>query len=62
MQIERWTEMIVADLTRRGLPHVEPLVRALARSTAALRAADWNDDAGGSRDEGSPVARRPTAP
>ena len=39
------------DGERRGLPALRPLLEALARSTAALRAADWNIDAAGTFDE-----------
>jgi hypothetical protein len=33
------------DAERRGLPELRPLLEALSRSTALLRAADWNQDA-----------------
>ncbi len=36
----------VADALRRGLPQLEPLLRSLEDSTAALRRADWNDSVG----------------
>ena len=41
--LQAWLEEAVADAARRGLPELEPLLRSLARSTAALRAAAWND-------------------
>ena len=47
MTIEAWLESATADAERRGLPELRALLEALARSTAALRAADWNDDATG---------------
>jgi len=51
MTIKTWLECAVQDAERRGLPALKPLLDGLARSTAALRLADWNDD-----------ASRPTAP
>jgi hypothetical protein len=38
--IDAWLAAARADAERRGLPELEPLLEALARSTAALRAAD----------------------
>jgi hypothetical protein len=38
--IDAWLEAARADAERRGLPELKPLLEALARSTAALRAAD----------------------
>lgn len=35
-----WLEAACADADRRGLGELKPLLEALARSTAALRAAD----------------------
>ena len=49
MTIESWLQAAVADAERRGLPGLKPLLEALARSTQALRAADFNDDASGKR-------------
>jgi hypothetical protein len=43
--IARWLAAAEADADRRGLPALKPLLQGLAVSTAALRAADWNDDA-----------------
>jgi hypothetical protein len=51
MTIEVWLENAVRDAERRGLPALRPLLEALARSTTALRAADWNRDAAGPFDE-----------
>lgn len=45
MTIKTWLELAVQDADRRGLPALRPLLEGLARSTAALRLADWNDDA-----------------
>jgi hypothetical protein len=40
--VEAWLADAVADVERRGLPELKPLLEALAPSTTALRAADWN--------------------
>ena len=45
MKIEQWLEDGKSDAHRRKLPELAELLEGLARSTAALRAADWNDDA-----------------
>jgi hypothetical protein len=45
MTIEQWLEDGKSDAYRRKLPELADLLEALARATAALRAADWNDDA-----------------
>ena len=47
MTIKLWLEHAIHDADRRGLAGLKPLLEALARSTAALRMADWNDDATG---------------
>jgi hypothetical protein len=49
MTIESWLQAAIADAERRGLPELKPLLDALARSTRALRAADFNDEASGHR-------------
>jgi hypothetical protein len=41
--LEAWLAAAVEDARRRGIPQLEPLLRSLAQSTAALRAADWHD-------------------
>jgi hypothetical protein len=46
MTLEQWIEDGKSDAYRRKLPELADLLDGLARSTAALRAADWNDDAG----------------
>jgi hypothetical protein len=43
--IARWLAAAEADAEQRGLPELKPLLQGLATSTAALRAADWNDEA-----------------
>lgn len=40
-----WLEAAAADAARRGLVQLRPVLEALARAGAELRAADWNDDA-----------------
>jgi hypothetical protein len=47
MTIDSWLQAAIADAERRGLPELKPILEALARSTRALRAADFNDDAAG---------------
>lgn len=47
MTIKTWLEASSQDAERRGLPVIKPLLEALARATATLRAADWNFDATG---------------
>lgn len=49
MTIESWLQAAIADAERRGLPELKPILEALARSTQALRAADFNDHAAGSQ-------------
>lgn len=53
MTLEQWLEDGKSDAYRRKLPELADLLDGLARATAALRAADWNDDAGG--DSHAPV-------
>ena len=40
MTVESWLEAALADAERRRLPELKPLLEALARATAALRAAN----------------------
>jgi hypothetical protein len=47
MTIDAWLSAAIADAERRGLPELKPILEALARATAALRAADFNDHANG---------------
>jgi len=47
MTIEDWLRAALDDAERRGLPALKPILETLARATAALRAADFNDDATG---------------
>ena len=57
MELEEWLELAVADAERRGLADLKPLLRTLGAATAALRAADWNEDASGEKpDAGTAVS------
>lgn len=47
MTIEQWLEDVKSDAYRRKMPELADLLETLAQGTAALRAADWNDDAAG---------------
>jgi hypothetical protein len=52
MTVKAWLDAAIQDADRRGLTSLKPLLEALARSTSALRTADWNLDA-----SGEPLAR-----
>lgn len=52
MTIKTWLDAAVQDAERRGLLQLKPLLETLARSTSALRTADWNDDASGEFERG----------
>jgi hypothetical protein len=43
--LQAWLESALQDADRRQLPALRPLLETLSRSTALLRAADWNLDA-----------------
>ena len=47
MTLAAWIEAALADADARNLPALRPHVDNLARSSAALRAAEWNSDASG---------------
>ena len=47
MTIKTWLETAIQDADRRNLAGLRSLLEALARSTSALRSADWNFDATG---------------
>lgn len=49
MTVDDWLRCALADAERRNLPDLKAVLEALARATAALRAADFNDDAAGPR-------------
>jgi len=50
MTVKIWLDNAIQDAERRGLPALRPLLETLARSTSALRTADWNFDATGDSD------------
>ena len=50
MTIKTWLDNAIQDAERRGLASLRPILEALARSTSALRTADWNHDASGDSD------------
>jgi hypothetical protein len=52
MTIKVWLDNAIQDAERRGLAPLRPLLETLARSTSALRTADWNEDASGESDPG----------
>ena len=45
MTIDAWLTAALADAERRGLPDLRRALENLAQATAALRKADFNDDA-----------------
>jgi hypothetical protein len=47
MTIKVWLDNAIQEAERRGLTALRPMLETLARSTAALRTAEWNDDASG---------------
>lgn len=57
MTLEQWLEDGKSDAHRRKLPELADLLETLSRATAALRAADWNDDASGNTHV-EPASRR----
>jgi hypothetical protein len=59
MTVEAWLQAALRDADRRGLPDLKPLLETLSRATKALRSADFNEAADGSRQ--SPVASRPSS-
>jgi hypothetical protein len=59
MTLEQWLEDAKSDAYRRKLPQLADLLDGLAKSTAALRAADWNDNAAADNHE-APETEPPT--
>jgi hypothetical protein len=47
MTVKTWLDNAIQDAERRSLPGLRPLLETFARSTSALRSADWNADATG---------------
>lgn len=62
MTVPDWLNGAVADARRRGLSDLVPLLEGLAKSTLALRAADFNDDASGAASEGGAAPGTPDTP
>lgn len=58
MTIDQWLEYALTDADRRELPALRPLLEGLAKSTMALRAADWNLDMSGELPETPPEHAR----
>jgi hypothetical protein len=54
MTIAQWLGHALTDADRRELPALRPLLEGLAKSTMALRAADWNLDVSGELPETPP--------
>jgi len=54
MTPEAWLTAATLDAEKRGIAGLPAVLEALARATAALRAADFNDEA-----SGQPKARGP---
>ena len=46
-RIQAWLAQALADARRRGLAELEPLLESLGHAVAAIRDADWNDEARG---------------
>jgi hypothetical protein len=51
-RLDGWLASAIEDAERRGLPELKPLLEGLARSTAALRAADAELDEASEPDSG----------
>lgn len=45
MTLDEWFAVATADADRRSLPDLKPVLTGLKNAAAALRAAEWNDDA-----------------
>ncbi len=54
MTIDEWLENALKDADRRELPALRPLLESLAKSTMALRTADWNVNLSGEPSETAP--------
>jgi hypothetical protein len=52
-RLDAWLASAIEDAERRGLPELKPLLEGLARSTAALRAADAELDETSDPDSGA---------
>jgi hypothetical protein len=56
MTIDAWLQAAAADAEKRGLPELRPILETLGRATGALRAADFNDNAGGAGSSQPPAS------
>lgn len=45
MTVTEWLVQAQADVTRRGLPALAPILEGLAKAMTTVRAADWNEAA-----------------
>ncbi len=59
VSVNAWLARSAADADERGLAEIKPLLEGLARALAALRSADWNDDAAGALSRPGRDARSP---
>jgi hypothetical protein len=50
MTIAEWLQATCDMADRLGLQSLKPMLESLARSTEALRRAEWNDDATGGKE------------
>lgn len=57
MTVAEWLALAKADAEKRGLPDLIPVLDGLAKATAQLRAADWNDPSTPSIDDDADVAQ-----
>ena len=51
MTVDNWLKAAMADVERRGLPELKPLLEGLAQSMRALRAARCGGQAHGPTDD-----------
>jgi hypothetical protein len=58
MTLEQWLEDAKSDAYRRKLPELAELLDGLAKSTAALRSADWNEEASAPHEKKEGSSRR----
>jgi len=55
--VAEWAANAIADAEQRGLRDLRPLLENLAQSLAILRAADWNADSSGGRENKTDVRK-----
>jgi len=61
MTIDAWLQAATADAERRGLSDLKPILETLARATAALRAADFNQSPVDARQASGGAHSRPSS-